>query len=52
MKLSRAAGSRSRRRIVVHRKARMQIALSALAPGIEALTVEQFVAEINGKKVS
>jgi uncharacterized protein len=51
MKLSRAAGSRATRRVVVHRKARMQTALNALAPGVEALTLEQFVTEINGGKI-
>lgn len=50
MKLSRAAGNRAARRVVVHRKARMQTELSALAPGVEALTLEQFVAEINREK--
>ncbi|MGH9598316.1 MAG: ATP-binding protein, partial [Terracidiphilus sp.] len=45
--LSRAAGSRATRRILVHRKARMQTALTAIAPGVEALTLEQFAAEIN-----
>lgn len=45
--LSRAAGSRASRRLVVYRKARMQTATMAIAPGVEALTTEQFVAEIH-----
>lgn len=49
--LARAAGSRAIRRILVHRKARMQTALTAIAPGVEALTLEQFAAEINSRKV-
>ena len=48
IKLSRAAGNRATRRVVVYRKARMQTPLSALAPGVEALTIEQFAAAING----
>ncbi|MGH9605917.1 MAG: ATP-binding protein [Terracidiphilus sp.] len=48
--LSRVAGSRATRRILVHRKARMQTALTAIAPGVEALTIEQFTVEINGEK--
>lgn len=46
--LSRAANDRAVRRILVHRAARMQTPLKALAPGVEALTLEQFAAEING----
>jgi uncharacterized protein len=49
VKLSRAAGERAMRRVVVHRKARMQTELTALAPGVQALTLEQFVAELNDK---
>lgn len=48
--LFRAADDRAVRRIVVHRGARMQTPLKALVPGVEALTLEQFVAEINGGK--
>lgn len=44
--LSRAAGSRAKRRIVVHREAKLQPPTTALSPGVEALTIEQFVAEI------
>jgi len=50
--LARAAGPRAVRRILVHRQARMQTPLTALVPGVEALTVEQFVAEINRGKAS
>lgn len=50
MSLSRAAGTRATRRIVVHREARMQTPLKALAPGAEALTIGQFAAELNAGK--
>lgn len=50
--LTRAANGRAVRRILVHRSARMQTPLTALAPGVEALTLEQFVAEINGGKAA
>ena len=49
MKLSHAAEGRAVRRIVVHRKARMQTETTALAPGVEALTIDRFAAEINRK---
>lgn len=49
-KFSRAAGGSVVRRIVVHRKARVQTPTLAVAPGVEAMTLEQFVAEINGAK--
>lgn len=45
--LTRAANGRAVRRILVHRSARMQTPLKALTPGVEALTLEQFVSEIN-----
>ncbi len=48
--LARAADGRAVRRILVHRTARMQTPLKALVPGVEALTLEQFVAEINSGK--
>jgi len=48
--LSRAAGNRAKRRIVVHRSAKSQPPTTALVPGVEALTIEQFVAEIHGAK--
>ena len=50
VRLSQAAGARAARRVVVHRTARMQVETRAIAPGVEAWTVEQFVAVINGKK--
>jgi predicted AAA+ superfamily ATPase len=50
--LARAAGSRASRRLVVYRKARMQTATMAIAPGVEALTMEQFVAEIHRGKTA
>jgi len=49
VKLGRAAGGRAARRVLVYRKARMQTPTTALAPGVEAFTLEQFVAQINGK---
>jgi predicted AAA+ superfamily ATPase len=51
LSLANASGNRATRRIVVHRKARTGPAFTALAKGAEALTMEQFVAEINGGKV-
>jgi uncharacterized protein len=48
--LSRAAGSRASRRVVVYRKSRMQTQTMAIAPGVEALTLEQFASEIHGGK--
>ena len=48
--LGRAAGARSSRRIVVYRKSRAQTHTSAIAPGVEALTMEQFFAELHGDK--
>jgi len=50
--LSSAAGKRVARRIVVHRKSRTGPEFSALARGAEALTVDRFAAELNGKMVS
>jgi hypothetical protein len=52
LSLADATGKRASRRIVVHRKSRTGPAFTALAKGAEALTVEQFAAEINNKKVS
>jgi len=46
--LSKAAGARASRRIVVYRKSRVQTETMAIAPGVEALTMEQFFAEIHG----
>jgi uncharacterized protein len=48
--LARAAGSRAARRIVVYRKAKMQTETMAIAPGVEALTMEQFFAQLHGGK--
>jgi predicted AAA+ superfamily ATPase len=49
--LANAAGAHATRRIVVHRKARMQTQTAAIAPGVEALAMEQFIAEINGERL-
>lgn len=49
VKLSQAAGGRVARCLVVHRKARMQTATTAIARGVEAFSIEQFVAQMNGK---
>jgi len=49
MKLERAADGRAIRRVVVHRKARMQTDMTALARGIEALSMERFAEEINAE---
>jgi predicted AAA+ superfamily ATPase len=51
LSLSKAAGDRASRRIVVYRKSRNQPAFTALAKGAEALTVEQFVEAINPAKL-
>jgi len=52
LSLARAANDRATRRIVVYRKPRTGTAFTALARGAEALTLEQFSAEINRGKVS
>jgi len=52
LSLSRAAKDRATRRIVVYRKPRTGAAFTALARGAEALTSEQFSAEINRGKAS
>jgi uncharacterized protein len=52
LSLSRAAKDRAARRIVVYRKSRTGTAFIALARGAEALTLEQFSAEINRGKAS
>ena len=52
LSLSRAAKDRATRRIVVYRKPRTGAAFTAIARGAEALTLEQFSAEINSGKVS
>jgi len=50
--LTRAAGDRVTRRLVVYRKPRIGPAFTALTKGVEALTLEQFSAEINRGKAS
>jgi len=45
--LGRSAGNRSARRIVVYRKSQGSGAFTGLAQGAQALTLEQFVAELN-----
>ena len=50
--LTRAAGDRVTRRLVVYRKPRTGPAFTALTKGVEALTLEQFSAEINRGKAS
>jgi predicted AAA+ superfamily ATPase len=52
LSLSRVAKDRATRRIVVYRKPRTGPAFTALARGAEALTLEQFTAEINRAKAS
>jgi predicted AAA+ superfamily ATPase len=52
LSLAGATGKRASRRIVVHRKSRTGPAFTALAKGADALTLEQFAAEINDKKNS
>jgi uncharacterized protein len=52
LSLSRVAKDRATRRIVVYRKPRTGTASTALARGAEALTPEQFSAEINRGKAS
>ena len=51
LSLSLAAKDRATRRIVVYRKPRTGTAFTALARGAEALTLEQFAAEISRVKV-
>jgi predicted AAA+ superfamily ATPase len=52
LSLSRVAKDRASRRIVVYRKSRTGTAFTALARGADALTLEQFSAEINRGKAS
>ncbi len=47
LSLGRSAGNRSTRRIVVYRKPQSAGAFTGLAQGAQALTLEQFVAELN-----
>ncbi len=52
LSLARLTKDRATRRIVVYRKPRTGTASTAIARGAEALTLEQFTAEINRGKVS
>ncbi len=52
LSLTRAVGNRVTRRIVVYRKPRTGPVFTGLAKGAEALTLEQFVAEINPGKAA
>jgi len=52
LSLSRVVNNRATRRIVVYRKSRTGPAFTALTRGAEALTLEQFTAEINRGKTS
>jgi len=45
--LKKAAGDRVSRSLIVHRKARTQPNMTTVAPGVEAITVEQFSETIN-----
>jgi hypothetical protein len=44
--LQRASQKRSGRLIVVHRRSRLQVPTAAIAKGVEALDLEQFVGEL------
>jgi len=48
--LKKAAGDRVTRSIIVHRKSRSQPEMTAVAPGVEALSIERFSDEINSGK--
>lgn len=48
--LQRALGERAKRLVVVHRKSRSSVSTGALAPGVEALDVEQMVADLNQRR--
>ena len=52
LSLAGAAGKRATRRIVVYRRSRTGPAYTALAKGAEAMTLDQFTAELNGGEVS
>src|SRR5579862_740254 len=47
LSLSRSMPKPGGRRILVHRKSRLPISTSALAPGVQALDIEQFVAALH-----
>ena len=48
LSLKKAAGERASRALIVHRKARMQLQTTTVAPGVEAMPIEQFSETING----
>jgi predicted AAA+ superfamily ATPase len=48
--LKKAAPDRVSRAVIVHRKAKNQPEMTAVAPGVEALTLERFSEEINAGK--
>ena len=50
LSLRRASHKRSTRLLVVHRRSRSQLATATLAPGVEVLDVERFVAQLNPAK--
>jgi lysozyme family protein len=52
LSLAGATGRRATRRIVVHRKPRTGPSFSALAKGVDALTLEQFAIELNDSRRS
>jgi predicted AAA+ superfamily ATPase len=47
LSLKKAAGDRVGRMVIVHRKAKNQPAMTAVAPGVEAMPVEQFSEVLN-----
>ena len=52
LSLAGAAGKRATRRIVVYRKSRTGPEFAALAQGAEAMTVDRFAVELNGRRAS
>jgi len=50
LSLQRAVGDRAKRLTVVHRKSEGSVSTGALAPGVEALDVEQLVGELNRRR--
>jgi predicted AAA+ superfamily ATPase len=50
LSLQRALADRAKRLTVVHRKSNASTATSAIAPGVEALDMEQMVADLNRRK--
>jgi hypothetical protein len=49
LSLQRALGERGKRLTVVHRKSSLGVATTAVAPGVEALDINQFVAQLNAR---